>query len=135
MDDLRREFWSDRPVVVTGASGLVGSWLVRRLLQAGAEVVCLPARLGFRRANSCAPAVWVKFGWCRATSATRRCLERALGEYEIHTVMHLAAQTIVGIANRNPLSNVRIEHRRHLETTRGVSPQSPGPASHRRVIG
>ena len=31
-------------------------------------------------------------------------LERALGEYEIQTVMHLAAQTIVGIANRSPLS-------------------------------
>jgi CDP-glucose 4,6-dehydratase len=31
-------------------------------------------------------------------------LERALGEYEIDTVMHLAAQTIVTIANRNPIS-------------------------------
>lgn len=31
-------------------------------------------------------------------------LERALGEYEIDTVIHLAAQTIVSIANRNPVS-------------------------------
>jgi len=29
-------------------------------------------------------------------------LERVLGEYEVDTVFHLAAQTIVGIANRNP---------------------------------
>lgn len=34
----------------------------------------------------------------------RECLERSLGEYEIDTVFHLAAQTIVGIANRNPAS-------------------------------
>jgi CDP-glucose 4,6-dehydratase len=31
-------------------------------------------------------------------------MERVLGEYEIDTVFHLAAQTIVGIANRNPVS-------------------------------
>ena len=35
---------------------------------------------------------------------TRPLLERALGEYEIDTVIHLAAQTIVPIANRNPIS-------------------------------
>jgi CDP-glucose 4,6-dehydratase len=34
----------------------------------------------------------------------RELVERALGEYEINTVFHLAAQTIVGIANRNPVS-------------------------------
>ena len=41
---------------------------------------------------------------CAATSATSALLERVLGEYEIDTVLHLAAQTIVGIANRNPVS-------------------------------
>jgi len=34
-------FWQDRPVFVTGATGLVGGWLVKRLLAAGADVVCL----------------------------------------------------------------------------------------------
>ena len=34
-------FWQDRPVLVTGATGLVGAWLTRRLLDAGADVVCL----------------------------------------------------------------------------------------------
>ena len=33
-------------------------------------------------------------------------LERALGEYEIATVLHLAAQTTVGVANRNPVSTL-----------------------------
>src|SRR6188472_3868096 len=34
-------FWSDRPTLVTGATGLVGGWLVPRLVAAGADVVCL----------------------------------------------------------------------------------------------
>jgi CDP-glucose 4,6-dehydratase len=40
----------------------------------------------------------------RGDVADRSQLERTLGEYEIETVIHLAAQTIVGIANRNPVS-------------------------------
>ena len=38
---MQKSFWLDRPVFVTGGSGLVGSWLVKRLVEAGAEVVCL----------------------------------------------------------------------------------------------
>ena len=38
---VRNSFWRDRPVLVTGATGLVGGWLVRRLLAAQADVVCL----------------------------------------------------------------------------------------------
>src|SRR6185437_5070681 len=33
--------WQDRPALVTGATGLVGSWLTRRLVESGADVVCL----------------------------------------------------------------------------------------------
>ena len=35
------DFWLDRPTLVTGATGLVGGWLVRRLVDARADVVCL----------------------------------------------------------------------------------------------
>ena len=38
---INRTFWQDRPTFVTGGTGLVGSWLVRRLVESGAEVVCL----------------------------------------------------------------------------------------------
>jgi hypothetical protein len=34
-------FWRDRPTFVTGATGLLGTWLTRRLIEAGADVVCL----------------------------------------------------------------------------------------------
>jgi CDP-glucose 4,6-dehydratase len=96
-------FWLDRPALVTGATGLVGGWLVRRLLEAGADVVCLvrdwvPQCELVR--NGDAGRVKV----VRGDVCDRPLLERTLGEYEIDTVFHLAAQTIVGIANRNPVS-------------------------------
>ena len=96
-------FWRDRRTFVTGATGLVGGWLVRRLREAGAEPVCL--------VRDWVPASsLVSSGDVQAVTTVRgdvtdqALLERVLGEYEIETVIHLAAQTIVGIANRNPVS-------------------------------
>jgi CDP-glucose 4,6-dehydratase len=100
---MTQNFWRDRPVLVTGATGLVGSWLTRRLREAGADVVCLmrdwvPQCELVR--SGLIEQVKVVLGDIR----DRDCLERAMGEYEVDTVIHLAAQTIVGIANRNPIS-------------------------------
>ena len=55
-------------------------------------------------------------------------LERVLGEYEIDTVFHLAAQTIVGIANRNPVSTFETNIARHLGAARGLPAQPDGQA-------
>ena len=101
-----REFWQDRPTLVTGPTGLLGGWLVRRLIDAGADVVCLVRdwvpQSEFVRARLI-DRVKVVNGDVRSQSLT----ERVLGEYEIDTVVHLAAQTIVGIANRNPVSTFK----------------------------
>lgn len=96
-------FWRDRPVFVTGATGLVGGWLVQRLLAAEADVVCLVRdwipQCELVRTNAIANVKVV-----RGDVRDQALLERILGEHEIDTVLHLAAQTIVGIANRNPIS-------------------------------
>lgn len=100
---MNRSFWLDRPTFITGATGLVGSWLVKRLFSVGADVVCLvrdwipQSELVFTRAIENVKVV-------RGDILDRDTLERVLGEYEIDTVIHLAAQTIVTIANRNPIS-------------------------------
>ena len=100
---MTRGFWQDRPVLVTGGTGLVGSWLTRRLLDAGADVVCL-VRDWVPRSELVRSSVIDRVNVVRGDICDRGVLERTLGEYETDTVFHLAAQTIVGIANRNPIS-------------------------------
>jgi CDP-glucose 4,6-dehydratase len=99
----QNEFWRDRRVFVTGCTGLLGSWTVRTLLDRGAHVVGLlrdhAAGSELARAGSLGKIDAVYGG-----VEDYLLLERSLAEYEVQTVFHLAAQTIVGIANRSPLS-------------------------------
>jgi len=96
-------FWQDRPVLVTGATGLLGSWLTRRLGEAGANVVCL-VRDWVPQSELVRSSVLERVKVVRGDIRDRDVLERTIGEYEADTVIHLAAQAIVGIANRNPVS-------------------------------
>lgn len=90
-------------MLVTGATGLIGSWMVKRLLREGASVVCLVR-------DDVPHSELVRSGLINSVTRVRGdvrdadLLERALAEYEIQTVMHLAAQTIVGTANRHPVA-------------------------------
>jgi CDP-glucose 4,6-dehydratase len=96
-------FWQDRPTLVTGATGLLGGWLVRYLLSQGADTVCL-VRDWVPQSELVRTSLIEKVKMVRGDICDSALLERTLGEYEIETVFHLAAQTIVGIANRNPVS-------------------------------
>lgn len=96
-------FWLDRPTFVTGASGLVGSWIVKRLVEQQAEVVCL-VRDWVPQSELVRSGLLEHVRVVRGDVRDQALLERSLGEYEIDTVIHLAAQTIVSIANRNPVS-------------------------------
>ena len=95
-------FWTDRRVFVTGATGMVGSWTVKELLRAGAHVVAL-----IRDADP--RSELYRSGDYLRTAVVQGCLEdfwsleRAINEHEIDTVFHLAAQPIVGAAQRFPL--------------------------------
>src|SRR5207237_2111505 len=74
-----------------------------RLLDAGADVVCL-VRDWVPQSELVRGQLLERVKVVRGEVTDQALLERALGEYEIDTVIHLAAQTIVGIANRNPVS-------------------------------
>ncbi|MBE2234077.1 MAG: GDP-mannose 4,6-dehydratase [Anaerolinea sp.] len=95
-------FWRDRRVFVTGATGIVGAWLVKALLHAQAHVVIL-----MRDADP--QSELIRSGDIRRVSVVSGCLEdfqtleRAVNEHEVETVFHLAAQPIVGVAHRFPL--------------------------------
>jgi CDP-glucose 4,6-dehydratase len=95
-------FWRDRPVLVTGAFGFLGSHLTGLLVDTGASIVALrrdltPIPPGVRDWQS---SVTIVDGDVRDQVE----LERVLGEYEVQSVFHLAAQTQVGVANRNAVS-------------------------------
>jgi CDP-glucose 4,6-dehydratase len=96
-------FWQDRRVFVTGCTGLVGAWTVRTLMERGAHVVGL-VRDGVPGSELARSGLQEQIDVVRGCVEDQPLLERILGEFEIQTVLHLAAQTIVGIANRGPLS-------------------------------
>jgi CDP-glucose 4,6-dehydratase len=96
-------FWIDRPTLVTGGTGLLGGWLVDKLLTLGASVVCL-IRDDVPQSLLATHGLIGRVKAVRGDVRDQAVIERVLGEYEIDTVFHLAAQTIVGIANRNPIS-------------------------------
>ena len=96
-------FWKNRNAFVTGATGFIGAHITRALLDQGARVVCLErdaVRSGALDLFDLRRRVTVISGALEDFAL----MERILNEYEIEAVFHLAAQAIVGAANRSPLS-------------------------------
>lgn len=98
--------WPRRRVLVTGCTGLLGSWLTDALVRRGAQVTGL-VRDGVPRSNLYLMGTDARIQIVRGSVEDYFLLERTLNEYEIDTVFHLAAQTLVTIANRGPLSTFR----------------------------
>lgn len=98
---MASSFWSGKRVFVTGANGFVGSWLCKRLIDEGAAVVAL-IRDHIPEAN------FFRLGLDRYCDIVRGCIEdftvvsRIIHEYEVEICFHLAAQSIIGIANQIP---------------------------------
>ena len=95
-------FWQDRSVFVTGCTGLLGSWMTQELVNRGAKVVGL-VRDWVPQSRLFTEGLSQKIVTVYGRVEDIATLERTLSEYEIDTVFHLAAQTIVGVANREPL--------------------------------
>jgi len=96
-------FWKDRNVFVTGATGFVGANLTAKLVASGSRLVCL-------QRDAVQPNSLETLGVSSSVTLVPGsvddllAMERILNEYEIDTVFHLAAQAIVGAANRSPIS-------------------------------
>ncbi len=99
-------FWSGKSVLVTGATGLVGSWLVQELLLQKAHVTCL-----VWNADPTSELISSKLiertsvinGDLAAISACEKAISSSKCEY----VFHLGAQTIVGEALQDPVRTFR----------------------------
>lgn len=96
------DFWRDRSVFMTGCTGLLGGWMVTELVQRGAKVTGLVR-------DSVPQSRLYTDNWSDKINIVRGCvedlptIERAIAEYQVDTVFHLGAQTLVGVANQNPL--------------------------------
>lgn len=98
--------WKNRSVLITGASGLVGSHMLDELTNQKANIVCLlrdwiPASRYYRR------SVIIETNEAYGDVEDFDLVSRVINEYQVQTVFHLAAQTQVGIANKNPLPTLR----------------------------
>ena len=100
---MSNSYWKNKNVFVTGCTGLLGSWLVKDLAEKDANVTGL-IRDWVPKSNLILQDSINKINTVRGDINDYFLMERILNEYEIDTVFHLAAQTIVSIANRNPMS-------------------------------
>lgn len=96
-------FYKNRKVLVTGCTGFLGWWLTAELVEQGAEVVGL-VRDHVPQSPFFLNGIDKRISSVRGSVEDIVSVERAINEYEVDTVFHLAAQAIVGVANRNPLS-------------------------------
>ncbi len=95
--------WRGRRVLVTGATGIVGSWVVKSLLERGATVVALCVDLD-PQSELVRSGDIHKVKQVYGSLEDYAAVERAVGVWEVDTVIHLGAQTLVGVAARAPLA-------------------------------
>lgn len=106
MRPFSRTFWQDRSVLVTGCTGFLGTHLTKTLVDSGALTTGLVRDHGHEGVLD-RSALLSRVNVVRADLSNIETLQRAIGEHEVDTIFHLAAQAIVGVANLDPVSTFR----------------------------
>ena len=100
--------WKNSNVLITGATGFVGTWITKALIDRGANVVAL-IRDEIPNMPLRTMGIYKNLGAAVSGDITDySSVKRVFNEYEIDTCFHLAAQTIVGVAKSNPTNTFKI---------------------------
>lgn len=102
----KQSYWKGRRVFVTGATGLLGPWLIKELINQQADVFAL-VRDRIPDSRFFMPDIAARVNIVYGDLSDINLLQRVLNECDIEAVFHLGAQAIVGIANRSPLSTFK----------------------------
>ena len=102
---MPREFWKQRRTLITGATGLMGSWLLKKLVNSGADVVAI-VRDRVPRSLAVQEELLAQVTQVYGCVEDFHLMRRVMSEYAIDTVFHLAAQPIVGVAMVDPLTTL-----------------------------
>jgi CDP-glucose 4,6-dehydratase len=100
------DFWRNRSVLVTGATGLVGGWLVKELLNRGARVSALVLDADYTSELFRSGDVY-KINTIQGNLSSYADVHRAVSQSEAQSIIHLGAQTIVGTALLDPVSTFK----------------------------
>lgn len=103
MAEIKNNFWEGRNVFVTGADGFIGGWLAKTLADSGANVAVVVRDIK-KKSSLDIMQIRGKVNIVLGDIIDYKICERIINEYKIDTCFHLAAQAIVGIANKSPLS-------------------------------
>ena len=99
MAEKKSPFWKNRRVLVTGGAGFIGSWLVKALTKRGAIVTVFDLKTGSPVLDS----LLAKPLFVKADVRDLNAVTKAINAYQPDTLFHLAAQAVVGLANKDPL--------------------------------
>jgi CDP-glucose 4,6-dehydratase len=99
-------FWRDKNIFITGATGFLGSWVAKSLIEKNANVITL-VRDKFPKCNFFLSGLDKHSTQVHGQLEDYHFIERVLNEYEVDTVFHMAAQTIVQTANRSPIGTFK----------------------------
>ncbi len=104
---MNSAFWKGKNVFITGGEGFIGSWIAKTLVEAGSNVTCLirdktaESRLELHSIRN-------RINIVNGTVEDYRLVERSLADYDVEYCLHLAAQSIVGIANKSPVPTLQV---------------------------
>ena len=136
---INRKFWKNKRVFITGANGFLGSWLTKALVDSGARVVIL-----IRDWIPASPLINMKSIYNNLEAVIKgdlidgQLITRIFNEHNIDSCFHIGAQTIVGIANKSPISTFESNIRgtwNILEAARSIGIQRMVVASSDKAYG